>query len=381
MRKFLLLSGAFLAFNCLNAQDIEIRVRQTNYDATDPDGAGPATGQVTFAFDLKSTSGDILADGIGLSVAYQSKYLMAPAGNTFTVKEGPINNGNWTQNVDNRAGNDILPASISYGSQTFDKRMIIAFSQSSGVPDATISGTNWTEVARVTYYTLGTSIPQGGYITPETGITVPQNSVSSDGGLTSYAYLSPNLLNPVALGSGTLPVEFTRFSVECSGAAGSIVRWATATERNNSHFEVERSNDGTTWTSVGRVNSNSSRTYEFVDKTGGQAIYRIKQVDLNGAVSYTTLVRSSCNTPTFFVNLYPVPARDKLTLVIGSDKQIKTTVQVMDNSGRVVMTVPLAINKGTNNFTLDVNNLSQGQYYIRGSEAGLEINQRFTITR
>jgi hypothetical protein len=76
-----------------------------------------------------------------------------------------------------------------------------------------------------------------------------------------------------------------------------------------------------------------------------------------------------------------VPARDKLTLVIGSEQAIKTTAYVVDNNGRVVMNVPLNLSKGINHLPLDVSHLAQGQYFIRGAKDGLEINQRFTIAR
>ena len=155
MRRLLLFSFSLLAIYAIQAQDISVRVRQVAFSSTDPDGAGPAKGTVTFKFELKSTSAEVLADGMGLSVAYQSTQLMATPTNTVT-KLGPINNSLWTQQVDNRSGNTISP--VAYGGQTFDKRMIITFNQNAGIPDALISA-NWTEIAQLTYYTLGTGFP------------------------------------------------------------------------------------------------------------------------------------------------------------------------------------------------------------------------------
>ena len=380
MKHILLLLSCFLLLQIVFAQNIQIRVRQVSFDATDPDGAGPAVGQITFKFELKSTSGDVMADGMGLSVVYQSTKLMATPSNT-TSKRGPINTAQWTQNVDNRSGNTV---SVTYGGQTFDRRMIIAFAQSTGTPDATISGTTWTEVAQVTYYYLGSTTPQGGYITPEPGSTLPQNQVSSDGGLTVYPYQSPELNSPVALSATPLPVLFTTFNAECS-KAGTTITWSSATERDNSYFEVEKSFDGNTWNSINRVNatgnSNIAKSYVYTDKAGGAAQYRIKQVDVNGAISYTGIVRTPCSSKAFFVNLYPIPVRSKLTLVIGSDRAVKTNAYIVDNNGRVVMNVPLDVNTGTNNFSLNLSHLVQGQYYLRSNEPGMEINQRFTITR
>jgi hypothetical protein len=77
----------------------------------------------------------------------------------------------------------------------------------------------------------------------------------------------------------------------------------------------------------------------------------VKQVDLNGAVSYTSLARTTCNNHSFVVSLYPIPARDKLTLTVNSDKALKTTAQLVDNYGRLMMNVPLNISKGTSKWS------------------------------
>jgi hypothetical protein len=382
MKQVLLFCCSLFVIASTHAQDIAVRVRQVSFSAVDPDGAGPAKGSVTFRFELKSSSTDVLADGMGLSVVYQSAALMATPTNTV-VKLGPINTPMWSQQVDNRIGNAIT--SVTYGGQSFDKRMIVTFNQNVGVPDAII-GSTWTEVAQLTYYTLAAGEPQGGYIVPEPGTVVAQNELSSDGGLTTYPYLSPEAGTPVALGAGvsTLPVQFVQFNAQCSPNGNSLT-WSTASEKDNSYFEMQKSTDGVNWSAIGRLNGNGNsstiKSYEFTDNKGGTAHYRIKQVDLNGSVSYSVITRTNCSTSAFFVNLYPIPAKDKITLALNSDKVIKTNVYVVDNSGRMVLDVPVFLHKGLNNFTLDVSHLSQGQYYLQSAKEGLNINQRFTITR
>src|ERR1019366_805758 len=211
MKKILPIIFLLIA-NSVLSQTVSIRLVQTNYSSIDPDGAGPATGSVTIQFELMTSAGTILGDGLGLSFVYQSAMLMPTPTNT-TTPEGPVaSSTGWNQMVDNRTGTDV---SVTYGSQTFDKRMIITFNQSSGLDNASFPNA-WTPVAQVTYYTLGASAPEGGYATPEDGTTLPQNSLSADGGLTSYDYLSPNLNTPLPLGSGTVPVLFTKFETHCT---------------------------------------------------------------------------------------------------------------------------------------------------------------------
>jgi hypothetical protein len=76
----------------------------------------------------------------------------------------------------------------------------------------------------------------------------------------------------------------------------NIIRFVTKNERDNSHFILERSVDGTkTFLSIRKINgsgwSNSEAFYELEDNdlpiAGGNIFYRIKQVDFNGGYVYS----------------------------------------------------------------------------------------------
>jgi hypothetical protein len=77
------------------------------------------------------------------------------------------------------------------------------------------------------------------------------------------------------------------------------LKWATGKEWENSHFEVERSiNNVKEWSIVGQVDgvgfSDEPVEYEFQDReiplVGGNAYYRLKQVDFNGQYAYSEVV-------------------------------------------------------------------------------------------
>ena len=67
-----------------------------------------------------------------------------------------------------------------------------------------------------------------------------------------------------------------------------VLSWKTASEINNSHFEIERSNNGKDFIKIGEIagqgTSNSTKRYQFTDKNPGSAqqYYRLKQVDFDG---------------------------------------------------------------------------------------------------
>lgn len=86
----------------------------------------------------------------------------------------------------------------------------------------------------------------------------------------------------------TLPIELTRFTARPENF-GVTIRWTTASERNNSYFEVERSADLVNFESIARVvgagNSFQNIDYEAFDPNPlfGTSYYRLRQVDMDGS--------------------------------------------------------------------------------------------------
>jgi hypothetical protein len=208
----------------------------------------------------------------------------------------------------------------------------------------------------------------------------PPGTIADRGTFTSFA----RLITGVSLSSGTLPVTFNSFNANCH-EKGAIVTWSTSTEQNSKQFDIQRSEDGTNWRTIGTVpaagNSNSLLSYRYLDLEGGAALYRIRQIDLDNRSVLTAVSRTNCNTSDFSVALYPVPAKDNLTLVIRSDKDIRTDIQIIDMKGSVLRRIPSQIVKGNNTFNLVVSELPAGQYMLRSADAGVVIDKKFVITR
>ena len=87
--------------------------------------------------------------------------------------------------------------------------------------------------------------------------------------------------------SGALPVELLYFE-GTKFPKSNYLEWATATEHNSSHFIVEKSEDGYTWTSIGQqwaaINSTQEIHYDLIDDNAYPVInyYRLKQFDIDG---------------------------------------------------------------------------------------------------
>lgn len=386
MKKVLPFVFLLLTFTTFG-QTFEWRLGKVTYSATDPDGGGVATGSATFTLQIHTTGGSVNdVTQIATGYSYQSTKAVVPATPGCAVSASTPANismsaafaaAGFTYTTVSQC--NVVDPAIVTGGQTFDRR-------ANGVVDngSITIGTDWVDVFTVTLWTLGTSIPEGGYviINSSEGGAPGEYTTYSVSNVLAQQFPANSLTygSPLALSSVSLPVTFTRFTVQCS-PSGNTISWNTASEKDNSHFEVEKSSNGSTWTSIGRVNSNSIRTYQLTDKTGGEAQYRIKQVDLNGAVIYTEIIRTQCGNSAILVNLYPKPARDRMTLQVSTDRTLNTRAQVIDNYGRVVMSIQLPLSKGINNFSFNVGHLPQGQYYLRSTDENTIINQRFTIVR
>jgi hypothetical protein len=96
-----------------------------------------------------------------------------------------------------------------------------------------------------------------------------------------------------------------------------VLNWITATELNNSGFEIERSLSPTPslregaleqsgWSRIGFVNGNGTSSevhnYSFADESpaAGKSYYRLKQIDFDGSFEYSNAVEVDFNLPIEF---------------------------------------------------------------------------------
>jgi hypothetical protein len=117
--------------------------------------------------------------------------------------------------------------------------------------------------------------------------TVSNSYKLTRAGLTSFSPYAVSS-NPAA----PLPVELVSFEAERT-SNGVQCSWKTASEKNNSHFEVERSVNGHQFEKVGKVagagSLAGSHTYNLHDaKAPNHTLYyRLRQVDKDGTATYS----------------------------------------------------------------------------------------------
>ncbi len=213
------------------------------------------------------------------------------------------------------------------------------------------------------------------FITP-TGYTVVLEDLVTGtktnlGGSLTYAFAIADTTSAarfvlhVLSGANPLPVDFLYFNAKPEENT-VVLNWATASEVNDDHFEVERSGEGTLFEYVesvkayGNGNSTLTQKYNAIDSKpyNGTSYYRLKQVDKNGAYKYTNMISVNFNA-TFFLSVYPNPASSNLEINV-SKNYINANARIMDVLGKEASGFTI----GAINNQIDVSMLTSGIYYL-----------------
>ncbi|GEM_PF-4150300 len=139
-----------------------------------------------------------------------------------------------------------------------------------------------------------------------------------------------------------LPVEMLYF-LGFQEAESVILNWATATEINNDHFEVQRSIDGQEWQVIGIVDgfgtTSTQQDYSFIDTDPeiGIAYYRLRQVDFDGVFEYSSIVQVNYRFEDFSFNIYPNPFEQFITINIrGLAANERLPYRIVDLAGNLI---------------------------------------------
>lgn len=163
-----------------------------------------------------------------------------------------------------------------------------------------------------------------------------------------------------------LPVDILSFSAVLNNNQVQL-KWVTSYEANAASFIIERSSNGINFSEIGKVaasNNIQGSAYEFVDNNlaNGQALYRLKAVDKDGATKYSNVI--AINNKLAVASsllIYPNPAVNFVTVtypIANSD----ATLSIYQMSGKKV--VDMVVAKGSTQRSVDVSNLTHGFYKI-----------------
>lgn len=170
--------------------------------------------------------------------------------------------------------------------------------------------------------------------------------------------------------SSPLPIELLDFSATCA-TNGVLLNWSTASEIENDYFIIERSEDGITWNSVGKVDGNGTSTevhkyvHEDLISTDKVFYYRLVQFDFNGKNRTHKIVDANCGVKVKDeLLLYPNPSSTELNALFTMNKAVSgAELKIMNMSGQIVLDTKIDLNEGLNTFTFPID-FNSGTYQV-----------------
>jgi len=276
-------------------------------------------------------------------------------------------------------------------------------SQTDGPPaDQTLTGA-LTRISRVRYYSI-TPTPAASTFAGTVALAFGADDAVTDPSLASFVVaksdgqgwsnLDRSANTNTSLTSGTftgfsdfilastdpsatanpLPVTLTSFGATRQASGAVQVAWATASEKHSAYFEVQRSLNGSTFTTIAKVaaqgTTTQAHTYASLDQVAPAAklYYRLHQVDTDGKAYFSSVVTLAATEAAATLNLYPNPAHTYLTVAAAAGEE----AQVIDLAGRVLQTTTLPASG-----QLSVEALPAGTYLLRVQLGGQPRTLRF----
>jgi hypothetical protein len=133
--------------------------------------------------------------------------------------------------------------------------------------------------------------------------------------------------------SSPTPIELLSFTAKLQKSTTSNqvqTNWTTATEKNTSHFNLQRSPNGKDWQKIAQIKAAGQSTqqlnYQYLDLSplAGTSYYRLEAQDFDTKTQYSNIqsVSNTQETNTFFI--YPNPNQ-------GNNININTTAQNIES--------------------------------------------------
>lgn len=163
--------------------------------------------------------------------------------------------------------------------------------------------------------------------------------------------------------AGPVPVKLTGFQATVLNKEVKLT-WSTVAEINSSHFVIQRSNDGIHFNNIGTIqaagNSQVTMHYTYFDKNplNGVLFYRLQQLDKDGQLEYSTVIRVHFQGAGIF-SLESNAVHDKL--------KISSTALVNKTGWKIINAAGQVVKKGFLTETtslVNIASLPRGMYWL-----------------
>ncbi|MCX6316427.1 MAG: T9SS type A sorting domain-containing protein [Bacteroidetes bacterium] len=190
----------------------------------------------------------------------------------------------------------------------------------------------------------------------------------------------------------TLPLHLISFSGSYRNNSATL-NWEAENLQNFSHFELERSSNGTNYSSIASKQPAGDpavrSAYQYADDlnavSGKSFYYRLKMVDNDGKFTYSNIIlirKEDKAISDLRINPNPIISGTATTVRFDASARAQIEFRVVDLNGRIVLTQRNNVTEGTNSVALlNLERLQPGMYVLQMLNGNEKQTVKFNIAR
>lgn len=168
-----------------------------------------------------------------------------------------------------------------------------------------------------------------------------------------------------------LPVHIVSFNASIAPNNKVLLVWQSQNEIGFSHYNVQRSYDGVSYITIGRVNANFIKNYSISDNpsnVNSTIYYRLQLVNTNGTFSYTEVRTVLLNLFSNNGVIYPNPAKNNITVSANY-----RSLNIVDVTGKIHIAHTKATKISPTQF--NISKLPKGIYFVQLIDNNIETHR------
>ena len=185
-----------------------------------------------------------------------------------------------------------------------------------------------------------------------------------------------------------LPIQLNSFTATKNNA-DILLRWQTAMEQNCDRFNVQRSTDGSNFTTIGTIratgNTSIATDYQFADQTAKDlsgiktVFYRLETVGVDANKTYSPIVSVKLDNDKEGLLVLQNPVVNDLRLQVLSTEKKNADLTITDAQGRQLLKKQVILNNGNNSIAIPLDGLPRGLYYVTMVAGDLRQTRNFLM--
>ena len=223
-----------------------------------------------------------------------------------------------------------------------------------------------------------------------TGLIAPDSSLLYDSGDQTHMnaighnimfqrILEKNIF--ATIGTSALPATFLQFNTVYKNNT-NIITWSTAKETDVAYYEIQRSEDGRSFSKIATVKANNNfgnNQYQYTDDRPlkGWNYYKIVIVDRDGKKHASPVMSVHISTGKLELVKAFANSSSQVIVELQNNNTQNVQLQILNNMGMVISSASKKIEAGTTTLYLNTTLPGTGVYHIKVTAAGESMVRSF----